>query len=140
MLFVYQPEGAERKEWEFDPGRLMSPEAEAIERNTGMTYAEWTSAVRGGSILALHGLLYVMLKRSEPTLKWEQVQFCLDDVDFELDEQETDEAIANLEASDHLTEAQQVLLDNLRASRADVPKEGPSLTSAKSDDTNGDAA
>lgn len=133
MLFVYQPEGAARTAWEFEPNKLMSPEAEAIERHTGMTYNEWTQAVTKGSMLALHGLLYVMLKRKEPTLKWDSVQFCLDDVDFELDDTETADAIAKLEAEPALTEAQERLLATLRAGQGDAPKD-PESTSENSDD------
>ena len=133
MFFVYKPEGAQERRWEFEPTKLMSPEAEAIERNTGMTYQQWTQAVRDGSMLALHGLLYVMLKRTEPTLKWESVQFCLDSVDFELDDDETAEAIANLETAATqrpLTPAEEALLENLKAGQPDGPKEPASLVTA----------
>jgi hypothetical protein len=126
MLFVYQPEGAQRTAWEFEPNKLMSPEAEAIERHTGMTYNQWTKAVTEGSILALHGLLYVMLKRTEPTLKWDSVQFCLDDVDFELDDTEAADAVARLEALEDRTPAQDNLLATLKAGQEDVPKGDPS--------------
>ena len=96
MLFVYSPEGADPKKWPFDPSKLMSPEAETIERHTGMTFAEWGASVPKGSMLALHGLLYVLLKRSDPTLKWDSVQFCLAEIDFELEpeDEEDDEDAA----------------------------------------------
>lgn len=86
MYFIYKPEGAEPKRWKFDPTKLMSPEAEAIERLCGMTFGEWVDAVGRTSITALHGLLYVMLKREQPTLTYDQVQFCLDDIDLELED------------------------------------------------------
>lgn len=98
MQFVYTPEGADPKSWDFDPMKLLSPEAEAIERHTKMTYTDWLDRVSEGSMLALHGLLYVLLKRSDPTLKWEQVQFSLGEVTFELDDDEVHEAAAKLEA------------------------------------------
>jgi hypothetical protein len=86
MKFVYAPEGAEPKKWDYNPNRMMSPEAEAIERHTGMTFGEFLQKCGQGSFLAIHGLLYVMLKREYPTLKFDEVQFCLDDVDFEPDD------------------------------------------------------
>ncbi len=120
MRFVYEPEGAEPKSWEFNPNKLMNVEAEAIEKHTGMTFGEWTEKVRNGSILAVHGLLYVMLKRSTPTLRWDDVQFCLDDVDFQIDDADAEQAIVNLErelAAGSLSEEDGELLDSLRAQR-----------------------
>lgn len=128
MQFVYQPEGAEAKRWEFEPNKLMSPEAEAIERHTGLTFQEWGQAVTKGSILALHGLLFVLLKRSDPTLKWDAVQFCMDDLDFQLDDEETAQAIGNLESAAavrELTADEQRTLDVLRAGQpeGEAPKD-----------------
>ena len=99
MQFVYKPEGA-RKVWPFEPGRIMNAEAEVIEKRTGMTFVQWTDAVLEGSMLATHGLLFVLLKRENPTLKWDDVQFCIDDVDFEPDEAETAKIIKALEEKD----------------------------------------
>ena len=86
MKFVYAPEGAEPKKWDYNPARLMSPEAEAIERHTGMTFGEFNVKCGQGSFTALHGLLYVLLKREYPTIKYDEVQFCLDDINFEPDD------------------------------------------------------
>lgn len=118
MKFVYKPEGVEPREWDFSPEKLMSPEAEAIERLTGMTFGEWAEAVRKGSITALHGLLYVMLKRQSPTMKYDEVQFNLSELDFVLDDRETADAIAGLEvkqADGVLTDSEADLLVSLRS-------------------------
>lgn len=125
MQFVYKPEGADPKAWEFRPEKLMSPEAEAIERLTKMTFGEWTRAVRGGSMLALHGLLYVMLKREYPTLKWDEVQFSLSEVDFELTDEETAELRTELEAKDaagELNADEREFLEQLRAETPEPPE------------------
>ena len=92
MKFIYKPEGAEPMKWDYDPARLMSPEAEAIERHTGMTFGEFNVKCGQGSFTAIHGLLYVMLKREYPTLKYDEVQFCLDDIDFEPDDDDSEES------------------------------------------------
>lgn len=96
MKFVYKPEGADPREWEFDPTRLMSPEVETIERHTGLTFNQWVEAVGNGSFLAFHGLLYVLLKRTTPTLKWTDVQFCMADIDMAMTTEEEDGLIARL--------------------------------------------
>lgn len=96
MQFVYTPEGAEPLSWPFNPNKLMSPECEAIEKRTGMTFAEWQQAVTKGSVLAIHALLFVLLKRTDPTLRWEAVQFCMAEVDFTLEDDEAEEVVATL--------------------------------------------
>jgi len=100
--FVYTPEGADPQEWEFDPLKLMSPEAEAIEKHCNMIYGQWAQYVTQGSILAIHGLLYVLLKRSRPTLKWDEVQFSLSEVEFKFSDDEEAEvaALSDEEAQD----------------------------------------
>lgn len=96
MRITYTPEGAEPQVFEFKPGKLMSPEAEAIERHTGMTYKGFTDALGETSMLATHALLWVFLKRKDPTLKYDAVQFCMDEIDFGLDDDEATEAITEL--------------------------------------------
>lgn len=86
--FVYAPEGADPMKWEFDPMRLLSPEAMAIEKLTGMSFGiEWQEACVSGNMTAVHALLYVFLKRQNPTLKPDQVVFSLADIGFEADEE-----------------------------------------------------
>lgn len=121
MQFVYKPEGADPLRWEFDPNRLMSPEVEVIERHTGLTFGEWADAVGRGSFTAIHGLLFVLLKRKHPTLKWDEVAFCMAEIDFEMDPEEQREAIAELEAkaaNGPLTEAEADVLTELREALA----------------------
>lgn len=88
MKLIYTPENGSPREWTFKPRRLLNVEAEEIERRTSMTFAEWTNALQSGSMLAVHALLFVLLRRDQPRLGWEQVQFCDEDVDitYELDE------------------------------------------------------
>lgn len=114
MKFVYKPEGAEPRTWPMQLNKLMNPEAEAIEKHTGMTFGQFQEALENDSVLAIHGFLYVMLKREQPTLKWDEVQFCLDDVDLELDEQDKIESRDYLLAeakTRELTNAEQAMLD-----------------------------
>ena len=69
MRYVYTPEGAEPQSWEYDASRLLSPEAEAIERHTRLDVRGSGPGSVCGSMLAHHGLLFVLLKRSGPTLQ-----------------------------------------------------------------------
>lgn len=141
MKFIYQPEGAEPREWEFKPERLMNPEAEAIERLTNMTFGEWVEAVPKMSMLALHGLLYVLLKREMPTLKWDEVVFCADDLRLDLDDDEKADMRRQLlakESSGQITEDEREALAELSADlgeevddalEAETPKASVALVS-----------
>lgn len=115
MQFVYKPEGAEPRSWEFNPQRLLSPEVEAIERFTGLEYAEWVEAVGRSSALAIHGLLYVYLKRNNPTLKWDQVQFYMDEVEFQMNDEEKGQLLYHLETKESpLTDAERRVVEQFR--------------------------
>lgn len=88
---TYAPDGADPKTWDFEWSRLLSPECIAMERVTGMDYTtEIVPALARGNMLALSALLWVLLKRSAPDLRFDQVQFCLDDISIEDDEREAD--------------------------------------------------
>lgn len=108
MKLSYRPENASAHEWTFKPRRLLNVEAEEIERRTNMTFEEWTAALQSGSMLAFHGLLFVLLKREQPKLSWDQVRFCGEDVELEY---EVDEKI---EIRDQLKAG----LDGMDADRA----------------------
>jgi hypothetical protein len=125
MKFVYKPEGVEPHKWDWDPDKLMSPEAEAIERHTKMTYVEWLDRLEKGSILAFHGLLYVMLKRTNPKLQWDEVQFSSSEVDFELSDEEAAKMRDALDARGDLTPEEQSVLDSLHERDLPVVAEAP---------------
>lgn len=120
MKFVYKPEGADPREWEFDPTRLMSPEVETIERHTGLAFTQWVEAIGNGSFLAFHGLLYVLLKRTTPTLKWSDVQFCMADIDMAMSPEEESDLVARLiekRDSEGLDAAEGAYLEQILAKR-----------------------
>jgi len=73
LFLIYKPEGADPRQWTFAPDKLLSSEAEAIEKVTGTTYEEFGQALIKGSVRARRALLWVLLKRDEPTLRHSQV-------------------------------------------------------------------
>lgn len=94
--FTYKPEGAEPKTWDFSFGKFMSPERIVIEKLTGLGWAEFQHALGRDSTIAIHALLYVLLKRENPTLTPDQVQFCDDDVEGGPTTAEAQEMLADL--------------------------------------------
>lgn len=128
MQFVYKPEGADPIKWDFDPTKLMSPEVETIERHTGFTFTQWVEAIGNGSFLAFHGLLYVLLKRSTPTLKWTDVQFCMADIDMAMTTDEEDDLIVRLTEKrdkEGLDATEEAYLEQVAAKRAAEEPDAP---------------
>jgi hypothetical protein len=75
---TYTPEGREDDPYvfEFEWGDLMSPECVAIEKLTGLDYYEDVPPkFYGGNVETIHAILYVLMKRSIPTMKPESLQF-----------------------------------------------------------------
>lgn len=108
MYLVYQPEGSqEPQRWPYNPRKLMSAEREAIEKRCSMSFAEFTKAVIQGSSVARRALLWVMLKRDHPTMKYDDVDFAWDELRLEYSRQEYAQMIAD--ASENLTGEQREL-------------------------------
>lgn len=115
---TYAPEGAEPVSWEFAPDKLLNVEAMEIEKRTGMTFVQWGQELGRGSMTALTALLYVLMRRSRPSLKFEEVQFSMTEVTIETDKDEAGQVLAHLEkkaAAGELTDVESAALDNLRA-------------------------
>lgn len=120
MYLVYQPEGTdEPKRWPYNPRKLMSAEREAIERRCGMTFAEFTQAVLKGSSLARRALLWVLLKREHPTMKFDDVEFAWDELKLEYSKQEYGQMIEDASDNPQLSgEARVSVLQTLREEQA----------------------
>ena len=125
MKFVYKPEGTEPKKWDFAPRKLLVAELIEIEKRTGLAFEEWSQRFRSSSALAIHAYLYVMLKRELPTLKWDDLSWTMDEVDFELGDDEASTARAALEAkretAEGLTGDEAALLESLVADGVQLP-------------------
>lgn len=85
--------GDDVREWDFKPERLMATEAIAIEKMTGQPFGEDQNKMR-----SMHALVWVLLKRDEPTLKYTDVDFAIGDLTVDLDEEE--QAAADREQDD----------------------------------------
>jgi hypothetical protein len=88
MYVTYKPDGGDVQEWSFHPRKMPSNEAEAIERATDMTWAEFSAQVMKGSVRARRALLWILLRRTHPTLKFADVAFTMDELDMSMDSAE----------------------------------------------------
>ena len=88
MYVTYKPEGGDVQEWAFHPRKMPSHEAEAIEHATDMTWAEFSAQVLKGSVRARRALLWILLRRQHPTIKFADVAFTMDELDLSMDSAE----------------------------------------------------
>ena len=123
---VYAPENGNPREWDIDVGKLLSPERIAIEKLTGMTWGEWKIALSKDSVIAMHALLYVLLKRNDPTLTPGAVQFTEDEIAFEVSDSEAADIIEHFRQNPTDDPSVTELLKTLRAQvggEPEAPKE-----------------
>jgi hypothetical protein len=89
MKIFYAPDDGDPQAWDFDPARMLTSEAEAIETVTEMTYLEFGEALSKGSMKAFRALVWIMRKRHEDaTLRYRDVDFPIGALTFENDEPE----------------------------------------------------
>lgn len=55
--------------------RITNKEAMAIERATGLDFGEWQDKVDSGSVLAQTALVWVIRRRDDPTLRFDDVEY-----------------------------------------------------------------
>jgi hypothetical protein len=140
MIFTYKPEGAAERVWNYDPDKLMSSEAEAIEKATRLNFAEFNSDLLKGSVTARRALLWVLLKRTEPTLRHSQVDFPASAVSLDFEASELANMREHIMGSDRLSDEQrtealegiEILLLDLAAEDVEAPK-APESSDASND-------
>ncbi|MFD9515950.1 hypothetical protein [Streptomyces sp. NPDC059979] len=68
MIIFYRPaDGEERR---FDVKSVRTSEAQIVERTTDMKWAAIKRGVRDDDPTAMRGIVWVLLKRETPTLRW----------------------------------------------------------------------
>ncbi len=80
-VLIYEPRDGERQEFPFDPFQLLSVEAEAIEElGPWDTYSDWGQKLLVGHRRAIRALLWLMLRRTQPALEFEDVSVLVDEL------------------------------------------------------------
>jgi hypothetical protein len=78
LRLVYTPDGGGRQEFEFDPDNPLNLEAEALESVGGeawQDYPDFLERAGFGNARARRALLWVMLRRTNPQLRFVDVVF-----------------------------------------------------------------
>ena len=74
--------------YELDQYTLTNTELIAIERATGMTMRQWINGLIGESVIAFTAFVWIVQRRAEPLLDFEDVEFGLVDIQLDLDDEE----------------------------------------------------
>lgn len=107
MKLTYTPEGSGTPQtWRYEPGKLLSSEAIAIEKVTDWAYEEFGLHLLQRSMLARKALLWVLLKRAEPTLRFDQIDPPVSAIELEYDLDELAEMRAAVEKSEEFTDTE----------------------------------
>lgn len=75
------------------PDRLMGTEARVIEKATGMNYEAVKNGLKAGNQTATSAVLFVLQKRTHPTLKWDDFDYPADAVEVVLNKSEVQDVI-----------------------------------------------
>ena len=98
MDVTYKPEDGSVQRWSFNSGRVRTGEAEQIEARAGMRYEEWVLGVQSGSARARRVLLWHLLRRDHPKLRFEDTpDFYVDELVVEYDVVELRDLLARLD-------------------------------------------
>lgn len=88
MLFTYQPADGPAERWTYKPQKLRVSEAEALEKRTGWDFQEFQEHLLQGSVRARRALLWMYRRRVHHTIRFEDVDFAMDEVTLEMDREE----------------------------------------------------
>ena len=127
----------EKLHWEFKPDRLLTSEAEALEKVTGLSFTDWVNGLMSNQATACRGLVWILRKRTEPTLRYGAVDFPMGDLSIDFDAEEKSLMRDQILASNALTDEERTqALEFLGFDPTEVPDEdGPG-----NDSGNGSAA
>ncbi len=73
MHITYAPTDGDTQEWDFNADRVLSSQAEMIERKYGETWEQFCAGVQAGNMRARRVLLWHLLRLQHPALRYEDV-------------------------------------------------------------------
>jgi hypothetical protein len=106
VIITYSPQDGEARAWDLKKVRILSSEAEAVERATDLTYAQVKDQLSKGSARALRAVGWVLAKREAPTLRYGQFDPPEDELDIDFDAEERALLREEAESNPDLTDAQ----------------------------------
>lgn len=74
MLITYRPDGGDERTWSYKPSDLPYEDAERLEDLLDITFEEFRAKVVRGGLKARRALLWLLLRRENPKLRFTDVQ------------------------------------------------------------------
>jgi hypothetical protein len=118
MKITYRPTDGPERSWLFRPNDLDNREAELIENVGGEAWATWEEFGRKfmlGSIRAYRAALWLLLRRENPRLRFNDVGFKVDQLDVDLEDEEFQRITEALEQDETIDPEQREHLKELMA-------------------------
>lgn len=86
MFVTHTPEDGDKQEWEFRPGQVRHGEMVMVENRAGTPWPNWLQNIKMGSGPARIVLIWHLLRREHPGVRWEDVERSVvdDDITVEL--------------------------------------------------------
>lgn len=121
MYLRYHPEGSEEPTiFNYNPKKMMSAERELIEKKTNFTFEQFHTKLLEGSSICRRVLLFVMLKRTAPGIRFEDVDFAWGECELGLYKHEIEEMQEQVEKSSAPDGQREEALRQLREMLADA--------------------
>lgn len=86
MIILYRPEDGEQRR--FNVRSVRTSEAQIVERTTDMKWGDIKRGVRDDDPTAMRGIVWVLLKRETPTLRWSDFDPLIDELVSRFDARE----------------------------------------------------
>lgn len=109
MKLVYTPTDGEPEEYDFEPSKLLSAEAESIEDLRGArwdSFEEFGQLFLKGNAKAHRAALWIMKRRKNPALKFEDLSYPLNALAISFSDEEASKFIESIRNNPDLDEDQ----------------------------------
>src|SRR5437879_3742757 len=133
MIVKYAPSGGETSEWTYKAEDLPSSDAEDIEDAMGVTFDEYQVKLMTGGAKARRALLWVLLRRENKILKFENVSFKMGELSVDFDAEELGRIKDAIQKDKTISEAvrEQALAAIEEQGPTEAPKERAATASRK---------
>ncbi|MCX5584285.1 hypothetical protein [Streptomyces erythrochromogenes] len=143
MIILYRPEGGE--EQQFDMRRVRTSEAAIVQKAADMKWGEIKAGVREDDPTSLRGVVWVLKKREQPNLRWNDFDPENDELTSRFDAREVATYVAEIMSLPESKRAGAIAelkawaldpaeVDAAVAEAAAPPKETPAKATSKSGD------
>lgn len=134
MIVKYSPDGGESRTWDYKAEDLPTGDAEDIEDAVGITFDEFQVKLMTGGAKARRALLWILLRRDTPGLRFGDVSYRMGEiaVDFDADElAKLRQAVVDAKnLTEDVREAALSVIDEQGAAEAPKDPAGTSATAA----------